>query len=118
MECIYRPITFLRVGKYKKEEWKDGMPPGSQIAMGEKSAYVNSEIFFTWLRDHFYPRKPNGKTILLVDGHASHTTNIEMLEFAEAPDIILFCLPPHTTHLQPLDRAFFKSLKGYYYEAC
>lgn len=41
-----------------------------------------------------------------------------MLEFAEEHNIILFRLPPHTTHyFQPLDRAFFKSLKGYYYES-
>ncbi|KAK9712679.1 hypothetical protein QE152_g24760 [Popillia japonica] len=32
---------------------------------------------------------------------------------------ILLCLPPHTTHyLQPLDRSFFKSLKGSFYQAC
>lgn len=41
------------------------------------------------------------------------------LELATANDIILICLPSHTTHyLQPLDRSFFRSLKHYFKEAC
>lgn len=67
----------------------------------------------------FLPRKPAGKVLLIVDGHASHTNSVEVLEFSEANDIILFCLPSHTTHyLQPLDRSFLKSLKNHYYAAC
>ncbi|XP_031355917.1 jerky protein homolog-like [Photinus pyralis] len=94
----YLPPYCIFKGKNKKDEWSDGMPPGSQIQMSEKSAYVNSNIFFDWLRNHFYPRKGSGKVLLLLDGHTSHTSNVEMLEFAEQHDIILFCLPPHTTH--------------------
>lgn len=95
------------------------MPPGSKIYMSEKSAYVNANIFLRWLKDQFVPRKPLGKTLLILDGHASHCNSIEMLEYAEQNDIILLCLPSHTTHyLQPLDRAFFKSLKSHYNNAC
>lgn len=87
--------------------------------MSPKSAYVNSDIFLDWLKNHFYPKKPPGTVLLIFDGHSSHTSNLETLQFAEEHDIILFCLPPHTTHmLQPLDRCFFKALKGNYYEAC
>lgn len=44
---------------------------------------------------------------------------MELLETAEANDVVLLCLPPHTTHyLQPFDRAFFKSLKTFYYQVC
>lgn len=109
--CIYK-------GKNKKAEFSDGMPPGTEIRMSQKSAYVNSELFFDWLKNHFTPRKPFGKVLLLLDGHTSHTSSVEMLEFAEENDIILFSLPPHTTHwLQPLDRSFFKSLKANFYQA-
>lgn len=95
------------------------MPPGSVVYMGDKSAYVNSEIFFKWLKEHFIPRKPEGKTILILDGHSSHCSNVEMLEYAIEHQIILLCLPPHTTQfLQPLDRSFFKPFKSFYYEAC
>ncbi|RZB40858.1 DDE 1 domain containing protein [Asbolus verrucosus] len=38
-----------------------------------------------------------------------------MLEYGESNNIILLCLPSHTTQaLQPLDRSFFKPLKVYY----
>lgn len=41
--------------------------------------------------------------LLLYDGHGSHNT-IELIELVCEHNIILFCLPPHTTHkLQPLD---------------
>ncbi|CAH1997765.1 unnamed protein product [Acanthoscelides obtectus] len=37
----------------------------------------------------------------------------------EINEIILFCLPAHTTHyLQPLDGAFFKTLKINFYAEC
>ena len=38
-----------------------------------------------------------------------------MIDLCRKNEIILFCLPPHTTHtLQPLDVAVFKSLKDNY----
>ncbi|KAF2896859.1 hypothetical protein ILUMI_09317 [Ignelater luminosus] len=63
--------------------------------------------------------KPPGLLLLILDGHSSHTTNIETLQFAKEHETILFYLSPHTTHfLQSVDRSFFKSLKGHYYDAC
>lgn len=118
-EGVYIPPTCIFKGKNKKPEYQDGMPPGSTVYMSKKSAYVNSEIFFTWLKEQFVPRKPAGKVLLLLDGHSSHCSNIEMLEYASQNGVILFCLPSHSTQfLQPLDRGFFRSLKGFYYEAC
>jgi hypothetical protein len=118
-EGFFLPPYCIFKGKNKNDELSDGMPPGSAIRMNQKSAYVNSDIFFDWLKFHFLPRKMPGKVLLIVDGHTSHTNNLEMLEFSEEKNIILLCLPPHTTHyLQPLDRGFFKSLKTFYYDAC
>jgi hypothetical protein len=118
-EGFFLPPYCIFKGKNKNDELSDGMPPGSAIRMNKKSAYVNSDIFFDWLKFHFLPRKMPGKVLLIVDGHTSHTNNLEMLEFSEEKNIILLCLPPHTTHyLQPLDRGFFKSLKIFYYDAC
>lgn len=109
--CIFK-------GKNKKNEWQDCMPPGSDIQMSPKSAYVNAEIFKDWLQNHFIARKTPGKVILLLDGHTSHMS-VLALELATANDIILIYLPSHTTHyLQPLDRSFFRSLKHYFKEAC
>ena len=40
---------------------------------------------------------------------------LELVDLCREKGIILFCLPPHTTHaLQPLDVSVFKSLKDHY----
>lgn len=117
-EGTFLPPACVFKGKYKKDEFQDGMPNGSKIYMNQKSAYVNSDIFLLWLKDHFLPRKGVGKALLIVDGHTSHCS-AEVLELAERNDIILLCLPSHTTHyLQPLDRGVFKSLKSAFNKAC
>ena len=41
------------------------------------------------------------------------------MEYAKEFGVIIFCLPPHTTHeSQPLDASVFKSLKMNWQEAC
>ncbi|KAB0801683.1 hypothetical protein PPYR_03869 [Photinus pyralis] len=117
-EGNFLPPSCIMKGKRKKPEYEDGMPPGSFLYMSAKSAYINAEIFKDWLQNQFLPRKPDGKVVLIVDGHSSHC-DIDALEFAEKNDIIILSLPSHTTHfLQPLDRAVFKSLKSAYSTAC
>ena len=55
--------------------------------------------------------------MLFVKGHASHI-NLDIIDLARENDVILFCLPPHTTHaLQPLDVSVFKSLKSHFSKA-
>ncbi|XP_049884506.1 uncharacterized protein LOC126379735 [Pectinophora gossypiella] len=108
------PVVIIK-GVNKKPEFLDGLPHGSDVYMNKKSAYVNAELFQKWLVQHFVPRKPQGKVILLLDGHSSHTNSVEMLETAEENGIILFCLPSHSTQaLQPLDRSFFKPFKTFF----
>ena len=44
--------------------------------------------------------------------------NIDVIDVCRENDVILFCLPPHTTHaLQPLDVSVFKSLKDSFAKA-
>lgn len=87
--------------------------------MGGKSAYVTADIFFKWFQEFFIPRKGTGKVLLIMDGHSSHCSNVELLDYAAANDVILLCLPSHSTHwLQPLDRSFFKPLKTYWSQTC
>lgn len=118
-EGSFLPPACIFKGKNKKAEFEDGMPPGSVVYMNEKSAYISTNLFLNWLKTHFMPRKPNGKVLLILDGHSTHCNSVEMLEYADECGIILLCLPSHTTQfLQPLDRAFFKSLKSYFAKAC
>lgn len=49
----------------------------------------------------------NHPILLILDGHGSHET-VKMIDLALSHGIIIFCLPPHTTHkLQPLDVGVF-----------
>ncbi len=105
-------------GKNKKAEYEDGLPPG-EVRMNPKSTYINTLLFVEWLKDHFIPRKPNGKVLLILDGHVSHMSSPDMLQHTESNDIILLYLPSHTTHyLQPLDHSFFKNFKHFWSDAC
>ena len=56
--------------------------------------------------------------LLLMDGHSSHY-NPEVITAAAEEKIILFTLPPHTTHLaQPLDKGPFSPLKACWKSVC
>ena len=92
--------------------------PEDALYAKSDSGWIDSELFLAWLNKIFVkfcvPERP---IMLLIDGHASHIT-IEAIDFCQANNIILFCLPPHTTHaLQPLDVAVFKSLKDKFSKA-
>ncbi|KAK9685163.1 DDE superfamily endonuclease [Popillia japonica] len=91
--CIFK-------GKNKKPEFEDGLPPGGQVIMGEKSAYVTSAIFLKWLQNVFVPRKDPGKVLLILDGHSSHVSDPDVLDYAASKD------------------AFLKPLKTYWRDAC
>ena len=58
------------------------------------------------------------KVLLLLDGHTTHSRNLDACSFARDNGIILLQLPGHTTHrLQPLDVAFFGPLQKYFVQA-
>jgi hypothetical protein len=118
-EGSFIPPMCIMKGVRHKPEFEDGLPAGSKVIMNKKSAYSNAQCFMHWLKNHFAPRKPPGRVILLLDGHASHMNSLEMFEFAEAHEITLLCFPSHCTHwLQPLDRSYFKPFKLYWTDAC
>jgi hypothetical protein len=76
-----------------------------------------------WLEKCFIPqaekRNISGKLILLLcDGHHSHET-LEMRELADQSNVVLFKIPPHTTHrLQPLDVGIFGPLQRVWQKQC
>lgn len=51
-------------------------------------------------------KKRNRKQVLIIlDGHPTHTKNIEAISLAREHGIIVLSFPAHTTHkLQPLNR--------------
>lgn len=117
---LYHTTTYS-TGKRPNDNLLDGALPGSAMAMSD-SGWTNSSIFLTYMKDHFlkYVARPDKDQPLwlIMDGHASHCT-IEAIEWARQNNIILFILPPHTSHaLQPLDVGCFGPFKSVYYAEC
>jgi len=57
-------------------------------------------------------------TLILYDGHKSHLS-LTLTTWAEKRNVILFVLPPHSSHLtQPLDVGVFGPLKAFYNREC
>ena len=53
-----------------------------------------------------------------IDGHSSHFEP-ETIKFAKDNNMIIFCLPPHTTHeAQPLDVSLFGPFKHHWKSVC
>ena len=77
-----------------------------------KNGWMDTELFYMWLANHFVVHIPPARpVILLVDGHSTHI-DIQITKFCQGNQIILYCLPAHTSHIvQPLDVAFFRPLK-------
>lgn len=113
------PPTFIFKRKRLAPELTKGAPIGSEVAISD-SGYITSELFAKWLR-HFKKNVVCSKeepVILLLDGHSTHSQNLEALLFARDNGIIMLQLPSHTTHrMQPLDVAFFRPLGIYYVQA-
>ena len=79
------------------------------------SGFMNGDLYLQWFTKHFLKYAPPERPILLLqDGHSSHVTPA-LIDAAKANNVILFCLPPHTTHcLQPLDVAVYRGLKAHF----
>ena len=66
---------------------------------------------------HLVQAKSN-RILLILDGHATHTKNVDVIDLARENGITILVLPPHCTHrLQPLDVTFMKPLSTYYNQA-
>jgi len=100
-----------------KPSLMDQAPAGS-IGAANKSGWISEPLFTKWF-NHFIsfvrPRDRPDPVLVLMDGHASHTTNLDVLDLAKANNVVLLVLPSHCSHrLQPLDLSFFKALNSYY----
>ena len=81
--------------------------------------WTDQELFKHWLKDHFLKYTVSGRPLLLLlDGHSSHHEPASV-ELAREEEVILFCLPPHTTQdSQPLDCTVFGPLKRHWSDVC
>ena len=73
------------------------------------------------IRSHHFLQyaPPTRPLLLLLDGHLTHNNPGFFFTKAACEHVIVFCLPPNTTHLvQSLDKGVFGTLKIYWYQAC
>ena len=98
--------------KTLKPEFTYGEVPGTIYGLS-KNGWIDKELFELWFTQHFLPNAPPVRPLLLImDGHCSHYQP-SVVRFAAAEQVVLFYLPPNTTHLtQPLDKGCFGPLKN------
>ncbi|XP_025829080.1 uncharacterized protein LOC112904074 [Agrilus planipennis] len=111
---IYKRVRML-------ETLKRGAPPNTLFGCS-KNGLITSELFVQWLQHCIkctkLEKSDQKQMLLMLDGHSTHTKNLEAIELAREYGIVMLSFPAHTTHrLQPLDRSFFKSLKSNYNQA-
>jgi hypothetical protein len=90
-------------------------PPGP-IHACHPSGWIQSDIFTGWFRHFICHIKPTAEdpVILVLDGHLSHSHNLEVINLGQENRVSIISLPPHSTHkVQPLDLAFMGPLKWY-----
>ena len=86
-----------------------------------ESGWMKAECWYEFIANAFIPhinkqeiQKP---VILFVDGHSTHTS-LQVSQLCEENGVILYLLPPNTTHiLQPADVGPFRPLKAYWSQA-
>ena len=96
----------------------EGEVPGSYYALS-KNGWINGELFHDWFMNHFLNYVPKTRPLLLLlDGHSSHYFP-STIKFAAEEGIVIFVLPPNTTHItQPLDKGCFSPLKVKWRQVC
>ena len=97
--------------------WTRGEVPGTRYGLSD-TGWTNKSLFGGWLVEHFLIHAVQGRPLLLVDGHSSHY-DPETIRLAKEHNVVIFCLPPHTTHeAQLLDLSFFGPLKTNWGHVC
>ena len=116
----YCPPFLIFPRKRFKAELLDGGPAGA-IGVANESGWVNEDVFLQWFEHFlkvFQPQHRSCPSLLIMDGHASHTNSLQLVMRAREHNVKVLILPSHTTHkMQPLDVAVFKSLKSHYDKA-
>jgi hypothetical protein len=73
------------------------------------------QLFLHFIK-HTKPTKEDPVTLVL-DGHYSHTRNLEVITLALENHVDIICLPPYSSRkMQPLDKAFVGPLKKLYFQ--
>jgi hypothetical protein len=91
----------------RKEDFGDGLPPGSDVYVNRISSYISTELYIKWFTENFLKHGASGKVILLSAGHRSHCSSSVLLQTAVQNNVTIVRLPDNCTHiLEPLNSSF------------
>ena len=84
----------------------------STLYSSSPNGWIVRELFLYWFHTLFLMSIPKVRPLLLLmDGHSTHY-GPDLIKIAAEERILIFVLPPDTTHLtQPLDKGCFGLLK-------
>lgn len=112
----YMPTMFVFPRVRANPILMDRSLPG-MFATYHPSGWIQMDSFVSWFKQFilFSNPQPTKPVLLLLDGHASHTKNLELIRLARDNNVVLLCFPPHCTHrMQPLDVSLMAPLSTYY----
>jgi hypothetical protein len=111
------PPFVIFKGKTIQRSWADALIDKQTVIRVSDNGWTDHSIALDWLEhfnEHTKDRMQGKYRLLILDGHSSHVS-FEFVAFCNENDIILLCLPPHSTHvLQPLDVGIFSPLAKAY----
>ena len=95
-----------------------GEVPGTMYGLSS-NGWIDTDLFTQWFSHHFLAYVPPVRPLLLLlDGHSTHYNPVT-IEKAAKEKIVMFCLPPHSSHCtQPLDKGCFSPLKQFWKQEC
>ena len=85
-----------------------GAPPQS-VGYASASGWADAGLFLKWLEHFVQCTNSSQRHVIILDGYHRYKT-LGAVMYASAHGIDLITLPSHC--MQPLDRAYFKSLKS------
>ena len=89
--CWFYPRTRM------KPSLMDNGPAGA-VAEANKSGWITEAIFTKWFQHLITMVQPQSRlepVVFLMDGHRSHTGNLDVVELASSHNVILIVLPSH-----------------------
>ena len=112
----YMPPMLIFPRVRENPQLLNDVPPGAWAEFHE-SGWIQTDIFHRWFKRFvkWSGASKDSPVLLLLDGHATHTKSLYLIDMARESNVILLCYPPHCTHrLQALDVAFMKPLSTNY----
>lgn len=111
------PMILYKLMNGLPKEVLEKIPKGWGIGLSE-SGWMNTEIFFEYITNEFYPwlcqQNIEFPVLVYMDQHSSHLT-LPLMEFCKEKQIESVALYPNFTHIiQSLDIAFFRPSKQTY----